>query len=211
MSNKNKTRVTMLSDELLHVSFSSTGDQQKVKSENPEEEVNINSKAESYSFWTQTSFFVQVQLQLNIFSNFGENRNDWKIGQNSWRNSLNNLSGRRLSHIIPIPRSTEIAPLCGLAESKKVAFSMNYGFTKQKVKHLKMHYNFNVWFLAERFWTQEDKIISSRTLQESRRELKIYQEPSGLCSFLKRFLKISFSFWPPGISIESSNYRSNVS
>lgn len=34
MSSKNKTMVTMLPDELLHVSFSLTGDQQKVKSEN---------------------------------------------------------------------------------------------------------------------------------------------------------------------------------
>lgn len=33
------------------------------------------------------------------------------------------------------PKNTEIAPLCGLAEYEQVAFSMNYGFTKQKVKH----------------------------------------------------------------------------
>lgn len=75
-----------------------------------------------------------------------------------------------INQVIPIPRNIEIIPLCDLAEYEQVAFSINYGFTKQRGQ---IFLKCTVSTMYD-FWHKEiGKIISSSTLQESRGELEI--------------------------------------
>lgn len=109
-------------------------------------------------------------------------------------------------HINQAPWSlgTQSIPLCGLAESEHVAFSINYGLTGQKVKHFwsALHLQ-SAWFW-QRSWTHQEKVISSMPYRKQR-TTSLSKEPLGYGTF-QDISESYLSFWLFGAVIESPNH-----